>query len=471
MTDYSPKISILDNKISQAILAFIICFTAIAFLFITNPVYILIGFTIIVVFLLSFWERYRLYILLLLLPFSHAGLGINSFGGFGVFDIFLGWSVFLFLFKKIFIENFRLDLPWILRIVFILPVFYLPSLINSADYGVSVKAFVQLVASIFTAVIIYDLIKENYSRENYPGLLHFIIIETVLVSLYGIYAASQESALSNVVSGRVFFSYFGDVNYYAGYLLMIVSITMGMFLYAEKKSSRLIFILYLIVLAGGIIATVSRAGILILGLIIIFYSIISLFEKGIRKFLGIGVLTAVLGSVVLLLTTDMGKNFIDLFTLSRRVETVMVGRDASLAQREAIFDVSMRMVRVHPLIGIGYGTFESAFDSYKSTELSTGTARAAHNTFLRLLAESGLLGFIPTIVFFIYIFSYLFKSNKKFLLQRNKTLLFSIIISLFSFIVMSLTLDQFYEPHFWVFLGMGIAYVNIGSDGKIIRAE
>jgi O-antigen ligase len=431
----------------------------------------LIGFAVAVIFFLSFREQYRLYILVLLLPFSHAGLGIESLGGFGIFDIFLGWSVFLYLFKKVFVENFRLDLPRVLRSMFILPLFFLPSLINSADYGSSIKAFIQLAASILTAVVVYDLIKNNFLREHYPSLLHFIIIETVLVNLYGIYAASQESAIRNIVSGRVFFSYFGDVNYYAGYLLMIVSITLGMFMYADKKSTRFIFILYLIILSGGIIATVSRAGILVLGLIILFYSILSLFEKGIRKFLGIGVLTAVLGSLAVLLMNDLGKNFVDLSTLSRRVETVVSGRDASLTQREAIFDVSMRMVRAHPFIGIGYGTFESEFDNYKIADLSTGNARAAHNTLLRLLAESGLLGFIPTFIIFLSVFSYLIRSKNKMISQKNKTILFSIIISLLSFIVMSLTLDQFYEPHFWIFLGMGIAYVNIQSEEIMISAK
>ena len=44
--------------------------------------------------------------------------------------------------------------------------------------------------------------------------------------------------------------------------------------------------------------------------------------------------------------------------------------------------------------------------------------------------------------------------------------MFSIIASLGTFALMSLTLDQLFEPHFWVVAGVAIAYAQ-----KVVRGE
>lgn len=59
--------------------------------------------------------------------------------------------------------------------------------------------------------------------------------------------------------------------------------------------------------------------------------------------------------------------------------------------RAPIFALTERIIRDHPWTGIGYGSFERAFQMQRDASFITGsTVAAAHNTYLELAAELGL---------------------------------------------------------------------------------
>jgi O-antigen ligase len=61
------------------------------------------------------------------------------------------------------------------------------------------------------------------------------------------------------------------------------------------------------------------------------------------------------------------------------------------ADRTALWLGALRMVRDHPLLGTGYGTFLQAWPQYHSDPALDGKP-TAHNIFLNFAAETGLLG-------------------------------------------------------------------------------
>ncbi len=68
------------------------------------------------------------------------------------------------------------------------------------------------------------------------------------------------------------------------------------------------------------------------------------------------------------------------------------------ADRMAIWSGALKMVRDHPLLGTGYGTFVDAWPQYHDDPALVGKP-TAHNVFLNFAAETGLLGLAAFLTF------------------------------------------------------------------------
>jgi O-antigen ligase len=73
--------------------------------------------------------------------------------------------------------------------------------------------------------------------------------------------------------------------------------------------------------------------------------------------------------------------------------------DLSFQQRFATSEAGLAMFADHPLLGVGLGCSMIAWPLYAPEDLYTRTALVTHNTFIQPLSETGILGFIPFILF------------------------------------------------------------------------
>ena len=125
--------------------------------------------------------------------------------------------------------------------------------------------------------------------------------------------------------------------------------------------------------------------------------------------------------------------------------------------RFELWDVCFKMIKQHPLLGAGIGTFMAQFKEYCSTR----GISYAHNCFLQLWAEAGLIG-IAIFVFFIFItlkgaiLSYKVRQNHILLI------LFCAIVSYLcsSFFDTSLFSSQL-AFLFWALMGLTVAVGSI----------
>jgi O-antigen ligase len=114
-----------------------------------------------------------------------------------------------------------------------------------------------------------------------------------------------------------------------------------------------------------------------------------------------------------------------------------------------------------PLVGVGFGNFETAFDRFRESQLSTRNGEACHNTYLKLFAETGLVGFFFALLFYGMLMRTLWKSFRAQSDPRRRLLLFGLFTALLSYFLMSATLDQIYEAHFWTMSGLALACVHV----------
>jgi O-antigen ligase len=83
--------------------------------------------------------------------------------------------------------------------------------------------------------------------------------------------------------------------------------------------------------------------------------------------------------------------------LDRLAETS--GPDVSPDVRFQIWKETLRLIRAYPVFGCGLGTYVSAIQQYRISSTPLALVDYAHNDYLQLLAEWGVVGFAPALGF------------------------------------------------------------------------
>lgn len=439
---------------------------AVPLLFFTDIAVVGLGILGLMAMIASFDDRYRLFILVALIPFAHAGIGLSEMGGFGPYDIFLGWFVLLYLWRIGPITLFQVEVPRTLWLGGLMVLSFIPSVMNSGTPSDTLKAFVQLSVSVLTTAGVFEILR----RRNDILLIRKVLILFVAVasgaSLYGLLQTILSGSLVSVAVGRTYFSLFQDVNYYSGYLLMAVAVAVGLIFSTRHFVAQILIFGAIGVLIVAIIATVSRSAIAVLLFLTMAYAGYFVLQRGISKWMGVLMAAGVIGILSIVVFTDLGKRMVDLFTVSRRIESVIVGQDASLQQRANILVVTMSMIESHPVVGVGFGSFEQAFEFYKGTYLSTGFKRSAHNTYLRIAAETGVVGLCGFGLFVLSLMVTVLRGVRLAFHTPSGVVFLSLAFSLVAFLLMSLTLDQMFEPQFWIVAGVSLAFGSVLREGQ-----
>ena len=191
----------------------------------------------------------------------------------------------------------------------------------------------------------------------------------------------------------------GDPNYYAQILLMVMPLAIYRFLTDSSSTRRFAAGMALIIIGGAIIFTYSRATLLVL---IVIVGLI-MFERRIqfyKVFLG--------GALILALVYPLLPS-----SFTARMLTI-VGLDTSSAEQEDVSAqgrlsealVAIQMFQEYPIFGIGFSQYERNYQSY-SVFIGLDQRleeRQAHNIYLEVAAETGIIGVLgfAIMLFFIY---------------------------------------------------------------------
>jgi O-antigen ligase len=197
-------------------------------------------------------------------------------------------------------------------------------------------------------------------------------------------------------------------NYFAGYLLMVIPLSVGYFLSREalQKSQfmswrhrlssidekTLLIAFSIIVMILGLIFSASRMGILslLLSLSLIIFLFKDPHQRG-RQFSRISVL--ILG-LALLWAAWIGLDAV----ISRFFTT-----SEDFKGRWMIWANTFQILKDFPLFGSGLGTFSQIFPMYRSFHIQ-GLVTHAENDYLQLASEVGFIGIGLLLILFIFLF-------------------------------------------------------------------
>lgn len=310
------------------------------------------------------------------------------------------------------------------------------SVTTSIWKGNSIDQFISFLKIYASFILIINLAN---SRKRFKGIIWTMILSGLTM---GIIAIMHYLAGANLVAGRVrgfTGGMFSNPNDLA--LCFIMLLPYAYFIFSkDRKSLRratggLAFIIFLL----GAFFTQSRGG--AIGL---FGVIILLFLKSrskIKAILGVALFT-------FLFFTFAPAEYIE------RIKTIPTANkeDENTISRMDAWKAGIRMMTLKPL-GVGVGNFGEGFVKYRAADAIDfpGKRRAAHNVFIQIGAETGVVGLIVFLLLIISTLKSLNRTKKNLMRQKNpgaKDIAYladATLVSMIGFLICAFFLSQAYN--------------------------
>ena len=258
---------------------------------------------------------------------------------------------------------------------------------------VEIMKFSALASLMFLAVQAYDTV------EQWHGFVWFVLVLGFAVSLFGIIQHFTFNGklywVRELRYGGIPFGPYVNRNHFAGLVELVAPLGLSILVLRAEQRDRvpLIGILTLLPI-GALFLAASRAGIvcflLEVGLVII---LAFLRRPGQNHIFAAAVVILLAGAFVVWL--GVGPT-LDRFATYRKLEVTE-------QRRTELFHDTWRIFVHHPALGTGFGTFQAVFPGYE-TLYDGNFVVHAHNDYLEVLAETGLIGGILWATFLILLF-------------------------------------------------------------------
>ena len=282
--------------------------------------------------------------------------------------------------------------PWLFsgRVTRVLLGYFAVAVIASTLFNVPTGAAIRELMRLTSYLAFYYAVVDWVRTENdLKGVLHALLISTVAVALFGLYQfliggysalyealyPIQEEALKNPPwSGRIT-SFLSHYNGTAAYLNMVVPFCIVLALRARDRVTRLLSRGCLVLSSLALVLTQSRGGLLAYVAILLVSAYYLAPNLGARvRWMAVAALFSIAGAVL------AGSIFERLSGVDSFTEIT----------RLAIWAGAWLIFMGHPVAGIGYGNFKTVLAA--TISVPDGFMLDAHNLYLELLAETGILG-------------------------------------------------------------------------------
>ncbi len=172
---------------------------------------------------------------------------------------------------------------------------------------------------------------------------------------------------------------FKHFNLFGAYLLVLFFVALGFLKESKKKSTRILFISYLSLIVINILFTYSR-GTWVSFLVANFFIVTFFFYENKKKLFYL-IFPAILILGIIVFPTV-------------RERFMLIFRTEGDSGRFEVWAAALMMFKDSPLIGRGLGLFMDYLPQY-----TWATGRYAHNCYLQMLAETGILGLLSFLYF------------------------------------------------------------------------
>jgi O-antigen ligase len=307
----------------------------------------------------------------------------------GIFHLFLMFSTILAIGRNLWQDASVLSLKGIAF-----------NLLNARQLGWHDSYFpLEALFSISLGMFLLPLISAH--RNQVESITRKVLAGVLLAGVVsGLYAGFQyffHIGYAKSSHGRGVQGFVPDLHAFASFMIIPLFVFIGLFLVKQKPTWKLLSSAGIVLCAFAIFGSGSRFAVFAVPIVIFGFLLVLLIRKIKRGWLYAAVLTP-----VLIAGGFWGlRNGYKSVDLDRIVQTIRQGTfddyNRLFTYRLDIYRAALHMVQDYPLVGLGNGTFyrTGAIAGYsKSDYLLKVRGENAHNYFLQVLAELGVIGFV-----------------------------------------------------------------------------
>ena len=338
----------------------------------------------------------------------------------------------------------ELNVPFLIFFVFVAL-----SVVFAADFKTSLITFLKKYLEWF--LLFFIVVATLNTKKRIKIFLTVLSISAACVALDGIFQQIFGFDLfrQHIYENRISAS-FNHYNDFAGYLAALLPIPLCLYLFENKRNK--LSALLLVLLGYCLIMTLSRGGYLASFVIFNFLLVFSILKlKGINHRKIVIILIVFVNIAVLVSIIGIYKLPLDLVIERMRIE-------GSGRLSGGIWTLAISIFKSRPILGYGPGSFMLELGKINSYLMPT----YAHNCYLQMLAEIGILG-LASFIFIILRFSKMAVAS---IVKNNDFLLLGIFSGLLAYLVHAAFDTHFYSMQlsdfFWLMLGLAFAVVRVG---------
>ncbi|MEW6087151.1 MAG: O-antigen ligase family protein [bacterium] len=410
--------------------------------------------------IIDLFEEISLLFLLITLPF----IGIQSVRGFILpYNLLFFLGVFIFFALQAYSNNKKtggfLTFGEALLFLFFSACF-ISFFFSKYPYGSKVE-FSQITAYVCLAFALAGKGKDAPFQKMFWLLLALGFLESIY-SIFQVFGIDVFIWSVNFRSRG--FGTLVNPNHLAGYLVLIFPLSIYFFCSGGLNIIKSVSGIFLVFIVTGIVISSSQGGILAFGLSCASF-LFFLIKKNILKTEDKIYLIIITFVIIILNISFYNFTRNKQETLPGRVSQIIEEGNPSVKGRLLNWYGTLRMIEAKPFLGWGPGTYKDVFIKYRPLEFnklepSEHPRLYAHNDFLQMISETGILSFcffsLLIIVFFKNTTKILKENDPLFYLTLNCILIAGLAAGFFN---TSFIFHYFIMPSaslFWMVLGLGL---------------
>ncbi len=379
----------------------------------------------------------------------------------GMANAFIGLFVVSFIIKKLITRQpFSTDR---LTLMFfgLFFVFSAISIINSVSYSSSFQGITKL----FKYLLIFLVCSEEIRDKKHISRIIIAICSGIcLVAIDALWQLAfgydfiRHIALQYAIGLPRVTAAFPNCNLLGIYMTALTPLIFGLTFFYFKGRGRLLMSFVSALGLLGVYLSLSRGAGLGIYLAILFLNIVN------KK----KILTLILAGILIIFPFVMPKN---IKQWAKEVNynplVFMCNQD-----RISIYNNTINMIKHHPFIGVGLNTFSRNYGKYKTEQAEkyahTPDTIYAHNAYLQMAGEIGLLGLLAFILFLFRIFRQALNASRKLSDEYLRIIAVSLVASLIAFLTNALTETSLYHPRvvmiFWYLIGVSLSLKRLARE-------
>jgi O-antigen ligase len=328
------------------------------------------------------------------------------------------------------------------------------TLLWAAQTGPGITALSRYLPNLLLLPIAYTAIRK---RRDAKLVLGVIVGGAVLAAVFGILQPPEASiATEGRATGTI-----GDPNELAAALLVGLALAAGFALGRGRSPLlRLSALLAIPLCAAGIFLSLSRGGLVALAAVLVGGTMLA---GRWRLAMTALLVTVAVGGVVY---------FTQIASLPAR-ERITTSNGGS--GRSDLWTVGLRMVRAHPVSGVGVGNFPVVSREYvlqpgtleRSDLIFSSEPKIAHNTYLQIAAETGVLGLVLFLGIVLACLACTLRAARVWARRHDRVmeaLARGLLLALIGMLVADFFISQMYSKLLWVGLALGPAMLALARD-------